>query len=447
MQKPLTILLVVIVLCPFMGVAADAGPLDYGFQLNLERSTLAGLSLGAEPDLDQRIETDLELELTLEYPLTENLYLFFTGVLFDNSATIESIGSEAKLAGLERKAIGVGYFFGEQISSELILGRMEFVSSSDWWPWWNEELDAIRIESTYGDFEAMLALAEEQARDSSGADFIDPEFDGVQRLMLSLGWEFAPDHRLVVYYLDQSDGSRSFDVGDFEQADRIDEEDSNLRWSGISYLGGFEVKTAGEFEIELHGARVSGDETVYEFDDPSADTARVSGRRQNSVSGSAQGFRFGWTPAQFDEWTLVLGSARGSGDIDPDDGRERSFRQTGLQGDTESYGELYQPELSNLVVDLLGVEWAVSGGVALALLRYDYRQRAPAIEMRDVSIELDLSGTDRDLGSEIDLVITVTARDGLELRLTAAEFDPGRAYGAYAGEGSSFFHFELAYEF
>jgi hypothetical protein len=148
-----------------------------------------------------------------------------------------------------------------------------------------------------------------------------------------------------------------------------------------------------------------------------------------------------------DEWTLILGSVRGSGDTDPDDGRERSYRQTGLQGDTESYGELYQPELSNLVVNLLGVEWAVSGGVALALLRYDYRQRVPANEMRDVSIELDLSGTDRDLGSEIDLVVTVTARDGLELRLTAAEFDPGRAYGAYAGEGSSFFHFELAYEF
>ena len=132
---------------------------------------------------------------------------------------------------------------------------------------------------------------------------------------------------------------------------------------------------------------------------------------------------------------------------DPEDGRDRSFRQNGLQGDSESFGELYQPELSNLSVDIVGIAWELSNGVELALIRYDYEQRELAEEMRDVSIEVDTTGESRDLGSEIDLVLTVDARAGLELILTLAEFDPGRAYGEYSGETSNLIKFELDFEF
>jgi hypothetical protein len=427
--------------------ADDRDSFDYAFQISIERSALDGLSLGDDSSEDRLVEEDYEIEFALEYQVNDELYLFFTGALKDETETIETVGLEEDDSGLERKEIGVGYFFGKEIPSLLRVGRTEFVSASEWWLWWDEELDSIRLDSSFGDFEATLGLAEEQARESTGVDFIDPEFDGVKRILLSLAWEFADDQSLILYYLDQTDDSRSFLVGEFDDADELDEEDADLSWTGISYIAGFDIDSVGEFEVELHAARVSGDETVYEFDDPVAGRSEVVEREQHHVSGSAYGYLLSLTPDALDDWTLILGNARGSGDSNPDDSRLKSFRQSGLQGDSESFGELYQPELSNLEVDVIGIEWEIAEGVEVALLRYEYEQRKLADEMRDVSIELDPSGTSRDLGREIDLIVTIEAREGLELIITAAEFDAGKAYGASSRETSNFINFELGYEF
>ncbi len=429
-------------------VAAESGgPLDYSFQIDLERSALEGLSLGSDSAEDRLVEEDYEFEFSLEYQLTENSYLFFTGILIDETETVENSGVEEDVSGLERKQMGFGYFFGESIKSELHIGRMEFISASEWWLWWDEELDAVSLDSTYGDLEAMLVLAEEQARESTGVDFIDPEFEDVRRIMLSLAWEFNPGHSLIFYYLDQTDNSQSYNVGEFEDYDKIDEEDADLEWTGVSYLGEFEVESVGEFEIELHVAEVSGDETVYEFDDPVAGSSEVVEREQNRVEGSAQSYLISWTPLALDDWSFILGRATGSGDSNPDNNRDDSFRQSGLQGESESFGEFYQPELSNLVVDLIGVEWEVSEDVEIALLRYEYEQDELADEMRNVSIEIDPSGNSRDLGRETDLVVTIEARGGLEIILTAAEFDPGSAYEGFSDEIGTFTKIEFVYEF
>ena len=420
---------------------------DYKLQINLERSALDGLSLGDDPTADRKVEEDYEIEFTLEYQVSDDLYLFFSGALKDESETIETIGRKQEVAGLERKEIGVGYIFGKEIPSHLRFGRSQFVSTSEWWLWWDEELDSIRLNSSYGDFEVMLGLAQELARESTGVDFINPEIDDVKRVLLSLAWEFADDQSLILYYLDQSDESRSFNVGEFEDADKLDEEDAALSWAGISYIAGFDIHAVGDLELELHAARVRGDETVYEFDDPVAGRSEVVEREQHRVSGSAYGILLSWTPAALDDWTLILGNARGSGDSNPNDNRNKSFRQTGLEGDSESFGELYQPGLSNLEVDVIGVEWQIAEGVEVALMGYEYEQRELAATMRDVSIELDPSGTSRELGREIDLIVTIEARAGLELIITAAEFDAGKAYGASSRETSNFINFELGYEF
>lgn len=427
--------------------ADDSAPFNYQFQLSFERSSLDGLTLGDDLSEDRQIEEDYEFEFALDYWVTDEVYLFFTGALINETETIETIDREEKVNGFERKEIGVGFFFGEVVPSELKLGRVELVSASEWWLWWDEELDSISLQSNYRDFEATLALAEEQAREKTDDDFIDPEQDRVKRILFSLAWEFAPSHSLIAYYLDQSDDSRSFAVGEFENFDEIDEEDSDLTWTGISYLGDFEVDSIGEFAVEWHLSRVSGDETIYEFDDPDAGMAEVAEREEKSVSGSAQSYLLSWTPAAFDDWTFLLGRARGSGDANPDNRRDRSFRQTGLQGDSEAFGELYEPELSNLEVNVIGLEWEVSEGVEIGLLKYDYEQRKLADEMRDVGIELDLTGSSRDLGQEMDLVVTIQAREGLEIVVTVAEFDPGRAYGARKGETSDYLNLELSYEF
>ncbi len=429
--------------------ATAGGALDYVFAIGAERAELDGLSLGADPDIERLVEQDYEIELDVEYQVDDRLYFFFTGALIDESESVEPRGEDDDVSGLERKRLGVGVLFGDEVGSELNIGRMEFESASDWWIWWDEELDAIRLESEYRSLEGLLAFAKEQARDSTGADFIDPEFDGVGRLIANLAWEFAPAQSLNLYYLDQEDDSKRFAVGDFVDARRIDEEDADLRWSGLSYVGEFASDTLGEIDFEWHYARVSGEEIVYGFDDPDPVTglAEVVERNSGDVRGSAHGLLVGFAPASLDGWRFVAGRAVGSGDGNPDDGRDSAYRQNGLQGDAEVFGELYRPELSNIEIDLVGVEWRFDERVALALMHYDYRQRRRADEMREVALEVDPDGSSRDLGSELDLVLTITACDGLEVVVTAAEFDAGRAYSVYPDDSARFVKIELVYEF
>ena len=148
-----------------------------------------------------------------------------------------------------------------------------------------------------------------------------------------------------------------------------------------------------------------------------------------------------------EDWSFFVGSATGSGDSDPDDGRDESFRQTGLQGDSEGFGELYQPEISNMTVDSIGVVWEAFNGVSIALLGYDYEQRHAAEEVRDASLEADTNGINTELGREIDLVVAFEPYRGLELVLVAAEFEAGKAYGDSEGERSNYVAIELSYVF
>ncbi|MCP4231516.1 MAG: hypothetical protein GY771_15405, partial [bacterium] len=118
-------------------VAKNGDVFNYEFQFGLEGSSLDGLSLRDDPAEDRLLERDIELEFDLEYQISDNAYLFFTGALIDETETIETSGLEEDVTGLERRELGLGYYFGDEIRSELTVGRMEFSSLSEWWLWWD----------------------------------------------------------------------------------------------------------------------------------------------------------------------------------------------------------------------------------------------------------------------------------------------------------------------
>jgi alginate production protein len=432
---------------PLAARADEASLLYYEFTLNLKGSQLDNLSLGADPELDRLVTEEYELELDLEYSLSERSYLFLNASLYADRDTVKPIDERDSESGIARNQMGYARAFGEEQNFEAKAGRLEFVSSGEHWVWWDEDLDAISLEAQLGGFTGFLAIAEEVAPETTAYDYIDPVQKDVRRIMASLRWQFTDEQALILYYLDHTDNSSSYTNGESVDIDRIDETDADLSWSGISYLADFEGDTLGELQIELNYAQVRGHQTVYEFDDPEHGRAEVDGIDKQRVSGNAQSYYLQWTPAPIDDWTFVIGAARGSGDNDDADGRDESFRQTGLQGDSEVFGELYQPELSNMLVRTYGVVWYPRPNLEIALLGYDYEQVHASEDVRDVSIELDPNGIDRDLGREIDLVFTLQALDGLELILVAAEFEAGSAYGSREGERSHYISIELDYSF
>jgi hypothetical protein len=441
--------------------ADDSSNLYYQFTLSLEGTRLDNLSLSDDPDIDRLETQEYELEMELEYSLTDRTYLFLDLSLIDDTEEVEPRGERETERGLERNQMGIAVNFGEEFASELKIGRMEFVSRSEWWIWWDEDLDAISVASNYASLGGMLAIAEEQAPESTDADDIDPEMEDVRRILASLSWDYADDQSLNLYYLDQTDNSGSVTLKDLDKGEVPDEVDADLSWSGVSYLAGFELDSVGEINIELHYSRVYGDETLTEYDDGEGDDEEGDDEdveddegegeedegeeeegggfetEKRRVSGDAYSYLLSWTPPALDDWTFILGGARG----------DESYQATGLQGDSEVFGELYQPEISNLSVQALGVAWEIARGYELVLFGYDYRQVKASEDIRDVSIELDPNGVDRDLGREIDLVLIVEAIPGVELVLIAAEFEAGDAYGEREGERSQYYSIELDYIF
>ena len=447
MQSLLGIILIGSLLCFSRAIADQGSALDYSLTIGLETSEIDNLSLGDDSRVDKLSEEEYELELALDYTLSDSVYFFLVAGLVDETETVKPVGSKDESSGLERKQMGVGVYFGEEVDSEFILGRREFVSASEWWIWWDEELDAISLDSAFGDFESLISVAEEQWKESTDDDFVDPEIDGVRRFIASLSWEFATGQSLNFYYLDQDDNSDSHNIGEFEDFDKRDEADGDLSWSGVSYLGELDSDKMGEFEVELHYSSVSGDETFYEFDDPAGGKSEVIDKGESRVSASAESYLLSWTPVRFEDWSFMAGLTRGEGDSNPNDNRDESYRQNDLQGDADVYGELYQPEISNILVHTFGIEWDVYEGVEVALRYFEYEQDERSDQISGVSIEVDPTGLDRDLGSEIDLVVNIETYKNLELELIAARFQAGRAYGVYEDETSNLVSIELSYEF
>jgi alginate production protein len=169
------------------------------------------------------------------------------------------------------------------------------------------------------------------------------------------------------------------------------------------------------------------------------------------------GFDLGST-YEFDlslEPSITLGYAFGTGDGDPDDDVDNSFRQTGLQNnegsfngvpDFQYYGELLDPELSNLSIFTAGTGINLTEESSIDLVYHYYLQHKASDSLRDAGIDADPDGQSKRLGSEIDLIIGYEGTKGLELALKLGYFIPGEAFPSES-ENGFLTRLEIQYEF
>ena len=158
------------------------------------------------------------------------------------------------------------------------------------------------------------------------------------------------------------------------------------------------------------------------------------------------------------EPSLTLAYAWGSGDSDPDDDTDRAYRQTGLQDNSSNfnglprfkyYGELFDPELSNLHVFTFGAGLRNEKRSSVDLVYHHYRQVTRTNEIRDSGIDGDLEGGSRSkhLGDEIDLIVGF--RDILGIPDLGADaaigyFLPGNAFSEETNDPALFLRLDLA---
>jgi len=133
----------------------------------------------------------------------------------------------------------------------------------------------------------------------------------------------------------------------------------------------------------------------------------------------------------------IAGYAYGSGDDASSTSTDESFRQTGLQknngklGGVTSYryyGEIVDPELSNLEILTLGVGTRINRMNSIDLVWHSYDQAEAASFLRQSNLRPDPDGVHTNIGHEIDLVLGTRAVENWEFELVFGWFGPGSAF-------------------
>jgi alginate production protein len=134
---------------------------------------------------------------------------------------------------------------------------------------------------------------------------------------------------------------------------------------------------------------------------------------------------------------LTAAYAVGSGESTPDGRSDGAFRQTGLQENEgrwsgvtrfKYYGELLDPELSNLAIATMGLGLRPTERSSVDLVYHEYRQQIASLALRGATLAADPSGLTRELGRELDLVVGYDGVKGLEVKGVFSYFIPGQAF-------------------
>lgn len=449
MKACILALVTLLSLCIYSTVlAADSGEPSYELEIGLTGTSLEGVTLGDDVSLDQLDTNEITIQFDLEYPLNDHFYVFFGGELFNEYESFKAANTSIDASGFDLGGTGAGYAWGNDVDYQVEIGRLEFSDKRQWW--WDEYLDTIRFEFDLNDIELMLASGSQQGRERTSDDFIDPEEEDISRLLASLNWNLDDQHQLSFYYLSQKDNSTSYAVTQVIAENKADDSDADLRWLGLTYQAALEQDSIGEIDLRIGYAVLSGDEIVYDISNPVGNLVTIDDISSFDIDASAYEFSLEWQPTWMDEASIIYSYTSGSGDANSGDATIDSFRQTGLHGNEADYlyyGELYQPELSNIKIHSLGIQMQAFDDLDIVLLMHDYRQNEADTEMRDVTIDLDTNGLNRDLGNEFDLIAVYEIDDGLEIEIVTAVFEAGAAYGANSGRKSRYWSIDLSYKF
>lgn len=138
-----------------------------------------------------------------------------------------------------------------------------------------------------------------------------------------------------------------------------------------------------------------------------------------------------------DRWYLTGAWAFGTGDSDISDGSDNNFRQTGLQDNNARfggvtsfryYGELVDPELSNLHIGTLGIGYRFNESSSLDLVGHYYLQDEPSRRLNDSDLDAKANGADREIGWELDAILGWRPLPAWDFELVYGWFMPGKAF-------------------
>jgi alginate production protein len=389
----------------------------------------------SEQDANVRIDNELKLEAF--YPISDftAVFLSFVGSTTSrfnyseeskNRTTFEIDRDETWIFFDRLFGTGFGLQFGNQNVSE----------TREWW--WDKDMDSLRLYYNQGPFHFELNGGKQIGGESTLIS-LSPSDKEVTRLMGMASYAWSYKQRLELFFLKQWDQSSQEQVGNVIKRINRDSFDDNMTWYGGRAIGQIGLDDYGDLNYWADFAGVHGEETVISYDSIDSIYTQVESKLKNDVTGWAFDIGAFWTlPFEFQP-TLTLSYAHGSGDPNPNDkdGRNNTFRQTGIQRNNwrfngvnrfKIYGELFDPELSNLNIFTTALGVRVLKNSSIELVYHKYDQVEAVDKIRNNNINQSPNGSNRDIGHEIDLVTNFREWKRLELELTGSMFNPGSAF-------------------
>lgn len=176
----------------------------------------------------------------------------------------------------------------------------------------------------------------------------------------------------------------------------------------------------------------------------------------NSIRGEAidagltHVFDGAWKPS------LTIGYAYGTGDSNPNDKVDASFRQTGFQDNSDKltgvarfkyYGEVLDPRLSNLMIVTGGAGIKPFEKTSFEVVYHYYLQDHASTRIRGSALDTDPTGLSKHVGSEVDLIAGYQGIPHLQTKFVLGYFFPGRAFPDTARDGAFLASILVRYNF
>ncbi len=405
-------------------------------------------------DADGSIRMDQELKLEALYPISNfaAVFLSFKGIT-ESRFNIDSEANDQTNIALARDETWIYFDRIAGTGFGLQFGNQNVSETREWW--WDKDMDALRLYYNQGPLHFELAGGKQIGGESTLRS-IDPEEEDIYRIMGLASWMWNSKQRLEFYFLHQWDKSSQHKVGSVIQRINRDASDDDMAWFGARAIGEIGLNDYGTLNYWADAAVVHGNETVFSYDSINDLQTKVETKTRNSVDGWAFDLGAFWTLPVSHEPTFTLSYARASGDSSPNDGHNSTFRQTGINRNKwrfngvnrfRIYGELLRPDLSNLGILTSAFGIRVMQNSSIELVYHKYDQAEAFNRLRDVNINANPNGRSRDIGQEVDVAMNFREWKRLELGVTGAVFDPGKAFGDQSKDLAYSIFFDVNYNF
>jgi alginate production protein len=314
--------------------------------------------------------------------------------------------------------------------------------------WWNRDIDAVRTNFDYTLMKGFVALAEDQAAYTTAKPDQPESEDGRLRLLVENSYQYQPDHFVEGRLAFERDHTDREAVNGLVKIDDEDREDLQLNWAGVRFTGKtLEQKSLG-YRVDLAGVWGTIEQTNSTTGTNSGNR-RISSHSDLDVRGWAMDSELTYQVKDMQmQPTFLAGYAYGSGDDATVSGTSHAFRQTGLQGNqgrlggsgttVRSYGEVLNPELTNLHILTAGVTVPVLISSDISVFYHDYYLVNKDGQMRSADISASLDGSGSHVGQALDVIgnfnvdkelgVDVAPLRTTNLRFSVGAFQAGTAY-------------------